>query len=332
MNLMDQPDKRKIHSISTPSMGGIAIFFGLITALMMSTSLMDLAQEKYFLGGMLLIFILGVRDDLSSLQANHKLVVQVFAASMIVFFGGIEIHGLNGLFGWNEFPWYFNEIFTICTIVILTNSFNLIDGIDGLAGSIGLVISIAFAFLFFSAGYVFSTSISLAIAGSLLAFLLYNWFPSKIFMGDTGSMMLGFSLSVLLVKFLDIPIELSGEVSPVALTLALFIIPVYDTLRVFLIRFYSGKHPLSPDRNHIHHVMLKLGYNHGQATIILTGFNLLVVLAVYSLQFVGELWLILSMATVVICIGTVLDRKIAKRESAREAKLRSSEIKMTKSA
>lgn len=332
VNLLDQPDNRKIHSISTPSMGGIAIFCGVIIALLFSVSMIDVMNEKYFLGGILMIFLLGIRDDLSSLQANHKLVVQVFAAALIVFFNGIEIHGLNGLFGWNDFPWYFNELFTIFIIVVMTNAFNLLDGIDGLAGSVGLLVSLGFCFLFYQVGDMFSASVSMAIAGALIAFLLYNWFPSRVFMGDTGSMMLGFILSVLVVKYLLVPVEVSGEISPVAVILSFLILPVYDTLRVFIIRFLAGRPPLSPDRNHIHHVLLKLGFNHGQAALRLIAFNIAIVVLVYLFQFLGELWLILAMATTVITIGAILDRKIAKRESARQAKLDSGEIRLTKSA
>ena len=332
VNLMDQPDKRKIHSISTPSLGGIAIFIGFIIALLIAIPFFTLSQEKYLLGGALLIFLLGIRDDLSSLQARHKLIVQIFSAALVVFFADVKISGLNGLFGVDSFPWYFDQLFTLFILVVMTNAFNLIDGIDGLAGSIGLIISITFCGLFFASGELLYSTLSLAIAGSILAFLIYNWYPSKVFMGDTGSMMLGFMLTVLLIKFLQVPYSISGQISPVALVFALFILPVYDTLRVFLIRFFSGKHPLAPDRNHIHHLLLKLGYNHGQATILLSGFYLIVVVSVFVFQSVGELWLILAMSISAVTIGAILDRKIAKRESARLARLGSSEIKMTKSA
>ena len=332
INVLDQPDKRKIHSISTPSLGGIAMFIGLILALLIALPFADLVNQKYFLGGIVLIFMLGVRDDLSSLQANHKLVVQLFAACLVVFFMDIKIHGLNGLFEVDTFGWYFDELFTVFVIAIMTNAFNLIDGIDGLAGSIGLIISIVFCFLFTYIGDQFSAMLALGIAGATLAFLIYNWYPSKVFMGDTGSMMLGFVLTVLFVRFLSVPITITGQVAPVALVLSLFVLPTYDTLRVFLIRFFTGKHPLAPDRNHIHHVLLKLGYNHGQATIILVSYNLILFIAVLTLQFVGEIWLILSMTILTVTLGIILDRKVMKREAARTASLSSSQMDVSKTA
>ncbi|MEM0938500.1 MAG: MraY family glycosyltransferase [Bacteroidota bacterium] len=331
-DLLDQPNGRKIHRISTPSLGGIAVFFGLMVALVISLPFTNLTDEKHFLVGVFLIFLLGVRDDLSSLQANHKLVVQVFAATLVVFFKGIKISGLNGLFGIDTFGWYFDELFTIFLIVIMTNAFNLIDGIDGLAGSIGLLISITFCFLFTYSGHHFSAILSLALAGAVLAFLIYNWYPSKVFMGDTGSMMLGFVLTVLFIRFLSVPLPESGQVSPVALVFSLFILPTYDTSRVLLIRFFTGKHLLTPDRNHIHHVLLKLGYNHGQSTILLVGYNLILFLCVVTFQPIGELWLISSMTFLTVSIGGILDKKIMKREAARMARIYTSQMNISKTA
>ncbi len=332
LNVLDQPDSRKIHRISTPSLGGIAMFIGLIIAISIANPFSDLVNEKYFIGGILLIFLLGVRDDLSSLKANHKLVVQIFSASLVVFFMDIKLNGLNGLFGVDSFGWYFDELFSIFVIAIMTNAFNLIDGIDGLAGSISLLISLVFCILFTYAGFHFNAVLAISVSGIALAFLIYNWYPSKVFMGDTGSMMLGFILTVLFIQFIAIPSSLSGQFSPVAFVLALFVLPVYDTLRVFLIRFFTGKHPLAPDRNHIHHVLLKLGYNHGKATTLLVGYNLLLVILVFSFQSLGELWLILFMCLTTVSIGIILDRKVMKREAARMAKLYSSRMNISKSA
>jgi len=335
IDLLDIPDKRKIHRVSTPSLGGIAIFSGIIFALLLSTSFLDLAAQKYFLGATFLIFLLGVRDDLSSLLAKHKLVIQIFAAVLVVYFGGWKISGLNGLFGVESFPYGLNEVFTIFVIVVMTNSFNLIDGIDGLAGSIALLISLFFGWFFFSSGELLSATISLGIAGAVLGFLLFNWFPSKVFMGDTGSMTLGFMISTLMIQFLSVPIAVSsglGITEPVSVCIALLILPVYDTLRVFFIRFYQGKSPLAPDRNHIHHVLLKLGMNHGQGTILLILFNAIALFASVFFQHLGDTVLILSIFSTTVALGIVLDLKVAKKEAARTAKLISSEVKLSKSA
>lgn len=331
IDLLDRPDKRKIHSVSTPSLGGIGIFAGFLMALLLSTSFFELASEKYLIGGAILIFLLGVRDDLSSLQAHHKLMVQIFSAFLVVFLGGIKIGGLDGLFGITHFPWVLDELFTIFVLVVMTNAFNLIDGIDGLAGSIALIISSYLAWVFVQSGNNIDAVFALAIAGSSIGFLLYNWYPSKVFMGDTGSMLFGFMLTTLMVKFLSLPIESPTLVSPVAISLALFILPVYDTLRVVLIRLVTGKPPLAPDRNHIHHVLLKLGLTHAQSTLWLTLYNIAILSLVTAFQKVGELWLMLIMTIITITIGALLDRKLMRREAARLAKIIPPEIKMSKS-
>ncbi len=331
IDLLDRPDKRKIHSVSTPSLGGIGICAGILLSLLISISFTDLATQKYFLGGTILIFLLGVRDDLSSLLAQHKLVVQVFAASLVVFFGNIKIEGFNGLFGIETFPWMLDEIFSIFVIVVMTNAFNLIDGIDGLAGSIALIISSFLGWAAFQSGNIVDAAISLSIAGASLGFLFYNWHPSKIFMGDTGSMVFGFMLTALMINFLTTPSPPSVIESTVATSLALFVLPVYDTLRVFLIRFFTGKHPLAPDRNHIHHVLLKLGLNHARSTICLISYNIFVVSFTVFFQHIGELWLMLIMVVSTIVIGMALDRKLARREARRLAKIIPPEIELSKS-
>lgn len=331
IDLLDRPDKRKIHSISTPSLGGIGIFTGILFALLISVSFADLATQKYFISGTLLIFLLGVRDDLSSLLARHKLVVQVFSAFLVVFLGEIKIEGLNGLFGVNNFPWVFDEIFTVFVVVVMTNAFNLIDGIDGLAGSIALTISGFLGWAAFQSGQYIDATFAFAITGATLGFLLYNWYPSKVFMGDTGSMVFGFMLTILMVKFLTTPVPPSVILSPVATSLALFVLPVYDTLRVIFIRLFNGKPPLAPDRNHIHHVLLKLGLNHAQSTIILVVYNIIMILFAVVFQNIGELWIMLIMTVTTVTIGAILDRKLIKRETARLSKIMPPQIKLSKS-
>ncbi|WP_436514901.1 glycosyltransferase family 4 protein [Ekhidna sp. To15] len=331
IDLLDRPDKRKVHSISTPSLGGIGIFAGILFGLLISVSFTDLASQKYFLGGTILIFLLGVRDDLSSLLAQHKLVVQVFAAFLVVFFGGVRIEGLNGLFGIESFPWLWNEIFSVFIIVVMTNAFNLIDGIDGLAGCIALIISAFLGWASFQSGYFVDSAIAFTVAGASIGFLLYNWYPSKIFMGDTGSMVFGFMLTSLMIKFLTTPSPPSVILSPVATSLALFVVPVYDTLRVFLIRFFTGRHPLAPDRNHIHHVLLKLGLNHAQSTLCLSGYNILIITFAVFFQEIGELWIMLIVSIVTVGIGILLDRKVMKRVANRLEKIIPPEIKLSKS-
>lgn len=333
LNLLDIPDERKIHLVKTPSLGGLAIYSGVFLSFLFAFSLIELSQIKFFVFSSFIIFLLGIRDDISSLQAKHKLVLQIFSGVLVIYFGGVKIEGLGGLFGIDSFPYFFDELFTLFVIVVMTNSYNLIDGIDGLAGSIGLVISLFFAWVFITMGYRVDAGISLAIAGGLLGFLLFNWYPSKIFMGDTGSMTTGFMLTVLLIKFISIPgLHEIDIVAPVALGISLFIVPFYDTLRVFTIRSFQGKHPLAPDNNHIHHILLKLGLNHAQATSILVGYMILAISQALFFQGIGDTLLLSILLAQTTLLGLGLDYRLIRVRSSLDQETVPGKIKLSKSA
>ncbi|MFY0600313.1 MAG: undecaprenyl/decaprenyl-phosphate alpha-N-acetylglucosaminyl 1-phosphate transferase [Cyclobacteriaceae bacterium] len=313
IDILDTPDVRKVHSVGTPSLGGIAIFIGFMLAMGISVSLAELAQLKFFLAGIILIFILGIRDDVSSLQAKHKLAIQILSALLVVYFSGISLEGLYGLFGVTNLPLGVSEALTVFMIVALTNSFNLIDGIDGLAGSLGVIVLSLFGWVFLESSQMTLAVICFSVSGSLIAFLFFNWYPSKVFMGDTGSMLLGFISSVLSILIINTTqgANLSGGINieaPVALAVATLIIPIYDTFRVFIIRFSKGQSPLVPDRNHIHHGLLEIGMSHAQATLILSALNLSVI--VFSLLLNDVLdggILILVQVLIVTSFGVVID-------------------------
>lgn len=323
IDLLDAPDRRKIHSISTPSLGGIAIFLGFVFATLIVIPFGQFIELKFFMAGTLIIFFLGVRDDISSLQARHKLFTQLFAAFLVVVLADIRLTGFYGMLGIYEMPSWFSIPFSVFVIVTLTNSFNLIDGIDGLAGSVGVFILSCLAWFFLQVDMVPYALLSLSLVGALIAFLYFNWSPSKVFMGDTGSMMVGFSITTLIIQFINSSqsFELASGVqlnAPIALAVALLIIPIYDTLRVFIIRFMKGTNPLDPDRNHLHHGLLRLGMNHAQATMTLLLFNIYTVaLALFLNQFLfnGEVLLIMLMSTVSIC--SLVDIKLYQKRYSR---------------
>ena len=313
IDLLDIPDSRKVHSISTPALGGIAIFTGFLLAVLVAVPLSSLAGLKYFLFGLLIIFLLGIRDDISSLRARHKLFTQIFAAFLVTYFTDLRLEGLYGIFGIDAMPEWFTLPLTVFVIVALTNAFNLIDGIDGLAASVAILVLSFFGWLFLSVGEVAYSIVCLSVVGALAAFLFYNWFPSQVFMGDTGSMVLGFVVSALAIKFINLApdIFLHNIVSvhsSVGLCIAILILPIFDTLRVFTIRFINGRSPLDPDQNHLHHGLLKLGMNHAWATISLLSLNVVIFLVAIFLDgylLNGEL--ILVVLGLAIFFGVLLD-------------------------
>ena len=319
IKLLDLPDKRKVHMEGTPSMGGIAIFLGFMMAVLITLPASDLVSNKYLFSAISLIFFLGIRDDISSLIAHQKLITQIFAATLVVFLADIRLTGFYDVAGIDSLPFGLEYLLSVCVIVTMTNSFNLIDGIDGLAASLGIIILLFFSWIFFTVNAMDLALISFAVSGSLLAFLIYNWHPSRIFMGDTGSMILGFLISTMAIKVINVSDGLAINSlihiqSSVALVIACLIVPFYDTLRVFTIRFMQGRSPFSPDRNHIHHSFLKLGFNHAQATLILALYNIsMIALAVILNSMFGNSLLLLILFGTTLVFGSFVDHLVSKR-------------------
>jgi UDP-GlcNAc:undecaprenyl-phosphate/decaprenyl-phosphate GlcNAc-1-phosphate transferase len=318
LNILDTPDERKVHLVSTPSFGGIGIYLGFAIALLFWVPLLELGQVKFFLLATFFMFLLGLRDDISSLKALDKLTIQVFAALLVVFMADIRLEGFYGLFGLHIMPAGLPEFLTLFVIVGLTNAFNLIDGIDGLAGSLAVIVCTLMGIWFFGIGHSALGVISVSLAASVVAFLFYNWHPSRIFMGDTGSLLIGFMLSCLVIQFIHmdyhLPLNHAFKFrSPVAIGMAVLIVPIYDTFRVFIIRFMAGKSPLAPDNNHIHHVFLGLGFSHSQATVTLILFSLLSIGLSLFCDALGTNWTGFIVIMWAILFGAIFDGLLKRR-------------------
>ncbi len=296
--LLDIGGRRKIHKGFVPSMGGIAIFIGFVFASIVWIPVSELAFYRYFCAAAIILFITGMRDDLTPLSPRGKLIMQLLAATMVAWGGGgemsIRISSLYGFLGIHELPLFFSYALTIFVIIVITNAFNLIDGLDGLAGSIGVAAFTFLAgwFLLVRDGQNHSWAMALlliAFIGATIAFLCYNWHPASIFMGDTGSLMLGFVLSVAVIKF----IQINGSPSfvseyklnaPLSMAAAFAIIPLFDTGRIFILRISQGRSPFAPDKLHIHHLLMRIGLKHPQVALVMTGLYLLLVAFVYLLS------------------------------------------------
>lgn len=316
-HLFDEPDERKTHKRKVPTLGGLAIFAGLIFSLTFWSSQKEIVELQYILASIMILFFMGMKDDLFNLVAYKKLAGQLFAAFILVHWASIKITSFYGIFGVHELSLVPSYIFSIFTIVVITNSINLIDGIDCLAGTVGVIAATSFGFWYFQSGMTQYVVLSAALIGSLLAFLYYNKTPAKIFMGDTGSLMIGVVLALMAVKFIEmnrlLPIEHPNKIRGVpSVTIGILVIPLFDTLRVFTIRILQGRSPFSADRNHLHHLILDLGLNHMQATAVLAAFNILSIAFVFSAQhWKGELVLfcLLSVCTVLSSVLASIVRK-----------------------
>ncbi len=288
-NLFDVPNERKVHKREIPSLGGVGIFIGvLITFTVWSTpAAFAMESYKYLLTAYLILFFVGLKDDLIIMEALPKLVIQILVACILVY-GGIQINNLYGIFGITELNYYVGFALSVFFIVGVTNAFNLIDGIDGLAGGLGGINCLTFGALMYIYDEFEYATLAFAIAGSLLSFLRYNFssYPTKIFMGDTGSLLLGLTVSVLSIVFMNAepkPGELN-IISPPIVVLGIIFIPLIDTLRVMVLRILDGRSPFSADKNHIHHQFLESGVTHKMASIALYVINITLVITVIGFR------------------------------------------------
>jgi UDP-GlcNAc:undecaprenyl-phosphate/decaprenyl-phosphate GlcNAc-1-phosphate transferase len=298
--LFDHPDERKVHMSPIPSLGGLGIFAGFILACLFSISLYNAPDFQYFFAATLVIFFLGLKDDILVLSPIKKFIGQMLAAFLIVYKGGLVIHSMHGFLGVNELPEFFSLAFTYLTLIVIINSFNLIDGVDGLAGSLGLMTSLVFGIYFKSVGDVEYATLAFCLGGSIMAFLIFNHSPAKIFMGDTGSLLIGMVNAIMVIHFINIAGNL-GTTLPVsaspALGFAILIVPLFDTLRVFALRIFSRRSPFSPDRNHIHHLLMDNGMSHSMITYTCVAVNLAFIGIAYYFRAVNCTTLILSLVS-----------------------------------
>lgn len=311
--LFDQPDTRKHHITFTPSMGGIAIFAGIFISFFIFSGDYQFIKLKFILGATFLLFLTGFFDDLLNIPPQKKLVMQIIA-SLIVISGGTRITNLYGVLGIHEIPFWMQYPFTMLIILIFTNAFNFIDGIDGLATIIGIISSAIFGALFFIHGQIDFALLSICLTGALIGFLFYNYHPARIFMGDTGSLVIGFLIISFAINLLGLN-NLSGQetiiISP-AFIFAVLFIPIYDLIRVSVIRVLSGSSLLKPDRNHIHHMILNQRFGHRGTAFILAVFNIIIIVLQYSLSsFNVNGFIIISICIAVLIVNTFVMIQLA---------------------
>jgi UDP-N-acetylmuramyl pentapeptide phosphotransferase/UDP-N-acetylglucosamine-1-phosphate transferase len=294
-HLVDEPSEdRKLHSRSIPTIGGIVIFGSII----FSYSLWFpeeydhiphmLTNFKHLIAVLILLFFVGVKDDIIGTAPMKKLVAHMIVGFILVVLADIRITSMHGLFGsyavmddWQSY------LLSLAVYIVVVNAINLIDGLDGLAAGIGVIISSSFGLLF-----LFNENIPLALlgfvlSGALLGFLVFNFSPARIFMGDSGSLTVGAIISVLAINAIDIEVSkmpewLNGNMPIVVM--AILVYPLVDTLRVFAIRAFKGVSPFTADKNHIHHRFILLGFSHRQTVLCLYLYNIIVVAAAVVIE------------------------------------------------
>lgn len=303
-HLVDEPsEERKLHHRSIPTIGGIIIFAAIIFSysLWFPTAESTLgaflpsdfgamykemgaayADFKIVIAAMVLLFFIGVKDDIIGFSPVKKLVGHFGVAYILVIIGDIRIHDMHGILGLYELPHAISIAFSFFTYIVLVNAFNLIDGVDGLAGGVGLISAMTYGVWLYWAGDVALALLSFTLAGALVGFLVFNTHPARIFMGDSGSLIIGAILSVLAMRIVDhdisrLPVWLRTVPTPL-FAMGAIAYPLVDTFRVFVVRMARGRSPFHADRNHIHHRLLALGLGHRGTVLVLYGYSIALIL------------------------------------------------------
>jgi UDP-N-acetylmuramyl pentapeptide phosphotransferase/UDP-N-acetylglucosamine-1-phosphate transferase len=329
MNIGDLPGGRKIHKKFIPSMGGIGFVLAAFAAIAIWSWQFPLPDIRYLMAAISLMFLVGLRDDMVELKATHKLVGELAAVLMVVVFSDIRIKDLHGFLGVGELNLFLSYGFSAFVLLVLTNSFNLIDGLDGLAGTSGSLILAVLGFWFYMQGLESYALIAFTFLGGVLAFLFFNWYPAKIFMGDTGSLTLGFVLGALIIAFMEtnaaLPDDAAWKFEPVfSAGIVLMIFPLYDMARVFARRIRRGKGPMTPDKSHVHHFMMRMGLNHSQVTLILLAVQVSFIGLVISLQSFSDQLVLPLISFIALLLGSRLDQvtvKYVKKKVAKEPRI-----------
>ncbi|WP_181306710.1 MraY family glycosyltransferase [Rufibacter sp. XAAS-G3-1] len=312
-NILDQPNKRTVHVSLTPRLGGLGVFAGFMSALTIFGDLSNGVQQV--LAGCIILFFGGLKDDLVSISAFKKFFMQVLATGVVMFIADIRVTSFQGIFGIHELPDGLSYGFTFFTIIGITNAINLIDGLDGLAGTIVTIVVSTFGFFFWYAhieAYSNYAGVAVCLIGGLLGFLRYNFYKARIFMGDTGSLLCGFVVSIMAIQF----IEMRAVQSAPVVALGVLFVPLFDTVRVSLIRVLNGVSPFSPDKNHIHHRILAMGFSQVATVLILALLNVLVILFVFNFSHWGTLTLLLCLLGFSLVLSLVLGQYSSKSTSS----------------
>ena len=283
--LSDVAGRRSAHKGSVPIFGGVAFFVSIMISLILYSNFVNIL---FFTIAIIIVFLVGLLDDLLGLSPSKKLIGQLISIIIIITLGDLKIESFYGVWGIYELPEIVSFLFTVFVCVVIINSMNLIDGIDGLAAGIGSISAFCFGLLAFYMNQFDMSIIAFSLLGALIAFLKFNFHPAKIFMGDTGSLLIGLILSVLAINLIHSGINTSFISFPNKgpfLAIVFLALPLFDSLRIFISRLFRGKHPLRPGKGHIHHALLRLGFGHRKTSIILFAYSaLLISLSFFFLQ------------------------------------------------
>jgi UDP-GlcNAc:undecaprenyl-phosphate GlcNAc-1-phosphate transferase len=323
LKMFDQPNGRSSAQHAVPTLGGIAIFLGFILSATIGVDGYIFPGLTAIFTAVLLMFFVGLKDDILNISAYKKITAQLITAAILIFLAKIRFTNLHGFLGIEEISYMQGVVLTAFVMIVFINAYNLVDGIDGLAAGLSIFATTVFGVWFFICGHFEYAVLSFSLVGALTGFFFYNVYgiKNKIFMGDTGSLILGTILSIIVIKFNELNVDQTAPyaiASAPAVSFAILIYPLVDTLRVFIIRILHKRSPFSPDKNHLHHRLLTLGFSHKEATYTIIAINIIFVIPVFLLQNIGIAWLMVFNILISFLLFTVPAILIQKRNLIRE--------------
>ena len=283
-DIVDNPNHRKLQRNPVPVLGGVAVFFGISLALGVTSPFYNNASLCIILGVMIVMLYVGTIDDIMGLSASIRLVIEVICVLLLLFVCQISINDFHGLWGITQIPTWIAVPLTVFISVGIINSINLIDGVNGLSSGFCIMASAIFGCFFYSVSDYSMTILAATCVGALIPFFLHNVFgkTSRMFIGDGGTLLMGIIMSVFVIHVLDSNSQMTDlterGIGLIPFTMAVLVIPVFDTVRVMSSRIFRGRSPFMPDRTHLHHLFIYLGFSHAGTALCILSLNALVVL------------------------------------------------------
>lgn len=311
---------RKSHRAQISRLGGVAIFCSFTITILLFATTVNYQQANFLITSCIILFGLGLKDDLYGVNPGTKFFLQIIVAIILVVLGDFRLSSLYGVFFLWEVNMFWGGLFSMVLIIFVNNAFNLIDGIDGLAGTIGVIATLSFG-VFFAIGnelpYAF---IAFAMTGAIAGFLVYNFSPAKIFMGDTGALLIGLVAIILAIKFIELnkigDIPNPNFYSAPAIAVAVLLVPVFDSLRIFIIRILHKKSPFTGDRNHLHHRLQVLGFSTKKILVCLAFFNICMIFFAVTLQNLGNFVLITLLIGICVVFNSLITYSLGKKKNS----------------
>ena len=325
-NIVDNPDARKLQRVPIPILGGLTVVFGILSGLMAVNLSGDFFDLFPVFASIIIILIVGLMDDMISLSPKVRFIVEIILVLYLISMTGWQLNDFHGLWGLEVIPNYISVPLTVFACVGIINAINLIDGVDGYSSGYSIVSCSLFGVMFYELGNIRMVALAAIVAASLLPFFLHNVFGkrSKMFIGDAGTLPLGiiFSTFVITILSANLHIEITQvNLGLIPFTLAVLCVPVFDTLRVMSTRIVRGKSPFSPDKTHLHHLFIELGYSHIGTTLSIIAMNLFVVLCWFFTYKCGlsidmQLYIVIALgAFVTFIFYSFIKRQIRKKSS-----------------